>query len=358
MKKLLATLLLFGSFISVTIAQGIISGTVVDAETKLPLLGASVFAQNTTQGAVTKEDGSFRLSLGRGGYELVVSYTGYASERRNIEANGDQAITFELKKEDKSLSEVVIMASNEVADGWEKYGQFFLKHFIGTTPLADSCVLLNPEALKFHYYKRSDKIKVLATEPLQIANKALGYNLRYALDSFVYYNKTKLNSYKGNCLYQPMEGDETQQAAWAAAREQVYYGSRLHFLRAYYDSALKAEGFTVDMLSSTDFRKFNRLINPYDTTYYLVDDTTQDVELWFPKKVSITYNKQAPEAQYLKQMSLPADVKVQISYVDLTDAILIRQNGYFLDQRSWINQGYWSWKNLADQLPYDYEPKR
>lgn len=358
MKKLLATLLSLFAFVFLASAQGVISGTVVDAETKLPLQGASVFAQNTTQGAVTKEDGSFRLSLGKGGYELVVSYTGYTSERRNIEATGDQSITFELKKEDKSLSEVVIMATNEVADGWEKYGQFFLDRFIGTTPLSDSCVLLNPEVLKFHYYKRSDKIKVLATEPLLIANNSLGYNLRYALDSFVYYNKTNLNSYKGYCLYQPMEGDATQQAAWAEAREQVYYGSRLHFLRAYYDSTLKQEGFWVDMLSATDFRKFNRLINPYDTAYYLVDDSTQDVELWFPKKVSITYNKQAPEAEYLKQMSLPADVKVQISYVDLTDAILIRQNGYFLDQRSWINQGYWSWKNLADQLPYDYEPKR
>lgn len=356
MKKLLATLIVFCSFVSIAIAQGVISGTVVDADTKLPLEGASVFAQNTTQGAVTKGDGSFRLPLSKGGYELVVSYTGYGSERRNIEANGDQEITIELKKVDNSLSEVVIMASNEVPDGWEKYGPFFLEHFIGSTPLADSCVLLNPEVLKFHYYKRSDKIKVLATEPLLIANKSLGYNLRYALDSFVYFNKTKLNSYKGNCLYQPMEGDAAQQAAWKEAREKVYYGSRLHFLRSYYDSTLKQEGFTVDMLSSTDFKKFNRLSNPYDSAYYLVDDSTQDVELYFPKKVSITYNKQRPEKEYLKQMSLPADVQVQISYVDLLDAILILQNGYFLDQRSWINQGYWSWKNLADQLPYDYEP--
>ena len=356
MKKSLLLFLAFCAFITTAFAQGIISGTVIDSETKQPLQGASVFAQNTTLGAVTKEDGSFKLSLGKGGYELVVSYTGYASERRNIEATADQSLTIELKKEDKSLSEVVIMASNEVADGWEKYGAFFLDHFIGTTPLSDSCVLLNPEVLKFHYYKRSDKIKVLATEPLLIANKSLGYNLRYALDSFVYYNKTRLNSYKGNCLYQPMEGDAAQQATWKQAREKVYHGSRLHFLRAYYDSTLKQEGFTVDMLSTTDFKKFNRLINPYDTAYYLVDDSTQDVELWFPKKVSITYNKQRPEAEYLQQMALPADVRVQISYVDLTDAILIRPNGYFLDQRSWISQGYWSWKNLSDQLPYDYLP--
>jgi hypothetical protein len=44
--------------------------------------------------------------------------------------------------------------------------------------------------------------------------------------------------------------------------------------------------------------------------------------------------------------------------VSLTDAILIMENGYFFEQNSWVNQGYWSWKNLADQLPYDYEGRR
>ncbi|HVG12122.1 MAG TPA: carboxypeptidase-like regulatory domain-containing protein, partial [Flavisolibacter sp.] len=68
------------------LAQNAVSGTVVDAETKLPLQGASVFAQNTTLGAVTAADGSFKLSLGKGGYELVISFTGYVSQRMNVEA--------------------------------------------------------------------------------------------------------------------------------------------------------------------------------------------------------------------------------------------------------------------------------
>lgn len=357
MKKALFLLLALCT-VATSFAQGIISGTVVDAETRLPLQGASVFAQNTTIGAVTKEDGSFRLSLSRGGYELIVSFTGYESQTLTMEASKDTTLNIELKKEDKSLSEVVIKSSSEVADGWEKYGQFFLDHFLGNTPNADSTAILNPEVLKFFYYKRTDRLKVLATEPLLIANKALGYNLHYALDSFVYFYKTSLNLYRGNCLYQPMEGDEAQQAAWAEARQQAYAGSRLHFLRAYYDSTLLQAGFTVDMLSSGSINKFGRLSNPYDTSYYLVEDSTGDVELWFPKKVSITYTKQKPEARYLEQMNLPSDVPVQISYVDLLDPILILQNGYFLDQKSWINQGYWSWKNLADQLPYDYSPQR
>jgi len=343
-------------FAAAALAQGVISGTITDADTKQPLEGASVFAQNTTIGMVSRKDGSFRLSLGKGGYELVVSYTGYESKRFNVEGNETRTIDIELKKEDKSLSEVVIMSSNEVADGWEKYGAFFLDHFIGKTPNAKVTRLENPQALKFFYYKRSDKLKVFASEPLRISNNALGYQLQYNLDSFVYYYKSDLNSYRGTCLYLPLEGDAVKQAAWKKAREKTYYGSRLHFVRSYYDSTLREDGFTVEMLSENSDTKFDRIANPYDSSYYAFDDSTSNAELWFPRKFSVTYGKARPEADYLQQMGLPKNVPVQISYIDLRDAILIRPNGYFTEQRSWVNQGYWSWKNLADQLPFDYTP--
>ena len=355
-KQVLLTASLF-VVLAATFAQNAVSGLVVDADTKQPLEGASVFAQNTTLGSITKADGSFKLLLNKGGYEIVISFTGYTSQRTNVEGSENKVLDIQLKKEDNSLSEVVIKSSNEVLDGWEKYGAFFIDHFIGATPVADSCVLQNPEALKFYYFKRSDKLKVLATEPLRINNKALGYTMQYALDSFIYYYKTDINSYRGNCFYTQAEGTEEQQKSWKEARKKIYYGSRLHFMRSYYDSSLKNDGFTVDMLSSTDKNKFNRIVNPYDTLYYVMNDSTADAELWFDTKVSITYNKQKPEKEYLAQMGLPLKVPAQISYVTLSDAILIKPNGYFIDQRSWINEGYWSWKNLADQLPYDYEPE-
>src|SRR5579875_3529440 len=73
-------------------AQFTISGQVVDAETKQPLEGASVFAQNTTKGVITNKEGSYQIQLAKGGYELVISYTGYASKLLNIEASGDKHI--------------------------------------------------------------------------------------------------------------------------------------------------------------------------------------------------------------------------------------------------------------------------
>jgi hypothetical protein len=107
-------------------AQSTITGQVTDAETKLPLEGASVFAQNTTKGVITDKEGNYKLYLNKGGYELVISYTGFVSQRIKIEADADKQFNVELKKVEKNMEEVVIVASNEVLDGWEKHGAFFL----------------------------------------------------------------------------------------------------------------------------------------------------------------------------------------------------------------------------------------
>jgi len=357
MKKPILFILL--SLVSLySLAQFNIDGKVVDADTREPLTGASVFAQNTTRGTITDKDGLFHLYLDKGGYELIISFTGYTSQTITIQKAPDSTMIIEMKKADNSMSEVVVKSSYEVENGWELYGDFFMKHFIGSTPFSDSCSLENPDALRFLYYKRNDRLKVLASEPLIISNRALGYNLRYELDSFVYFFKNDLNSYRGSCLYSQMDGTPEEKAIWKTNRENAYFGSRLHFLRAYFDSTLKQEGFTVDVQSKNTPGKFARLVNPYDTAYYFYNDTTNEAELWFPVKASITFNKKAPDPSYLAQYKLPLNVNVQISYIDLLDGIVIQPNGYFFSQRSWINQGYWSWKNLADQLPYDYEPDR
>jgi hypothetical protein len=336
------------------VAQSTVSGRVIDAESKEPLSSASVYCQNTTVGTTTNKQGEFSLTLKPGGYELIISYTGYQTRQVQISSTDHTIADIEMAKEEKSLGEVIIKTSNEVKDGWAKYGNFFISHFIGTTPNASKTTLLNPEVLKFYLLKKSNKLRVLATEPLLIENKALGYNLRYQLDSFIYNYNNDINSYRGFCLYTEMEGDDSLRQVWANNRERAYVGSKLHFMRSYYDSAVLEEGFTIDMLDEVNEKKFNRVDNIYDTTYYGALDSTMQVEIWYPRKISITYTKKKPEPEYLKQFKLPKNVAIQISYIDMTDAIAIRENGFYYDQKDWISQGYWSWKNLADQLPYDY----
>ncbi|MBS1750210.1 MAG: hypothetical protein JST63_09920, partial [Bacteroidetes bacterium] len=119
---------------------------------------------------------------------------------------------------------------------------------------------------------------------------------------------------------------------------------------------LTEDGFAIDLLDENNDRKFIPVKNPYDTAYYGGLDSTMEIEIWYPRKISVSYLKKRPEPEYIKKFGLPKNVGSQISYVDINDAIVIKENGYYYDQKDWINQGYWSWKNLADQLPYDYDP--
>lgn len=351
--------LILVSFICSTLpvySQIIITGKVLDSASREPLPGASVFAQNTTQGTTCNQDGNFVFQLkSGGGYELIFSFTGYKSQEIRITENKNENFEVLLVKEDKSMGEVVIQSSNEVKDGWEKYGDFFISHFIGATPFAEYCTIQNKEAVRFFYYRRSDKLKVLATDPLVISNEALGYDIHYQLDSFVYYYKTDLSSYRGTCFFREKLGVVSQAMIWKTNREKAYFGSRLHFMRCYYDSTLKQAGFTISLIND-DKKTFGLLTNPYSKKYFSIDDSTDEVVIHFPDKISVAYTKAVPENAYLKQFNLPLDVGVQVSYIDLLNPIAIKGNGYYYDQRSWVNQGYWSWKNLADLLPYDYWP--
>lgn len=357
MQKLCSLTLLMLLFASAIVhAQYTITGRIVDSATKEPMGGASVFCQNTTVGTASNKQGEFSLSLKSGGYELIVSFTGYQTRQLQISHSDGRIPDIELVKEEKNLSEVVIKSSNEVKDGWEKYGSFFLQHFIGSTPYAAKCTLMNPEVLKFYFLKKSNKLRVLATEPLIIENRALGYNMRYLLDSFMYHYNTDINLYRGFCLYTEMEGNDSLHKAWYFNRRNAYYGSKMHFMRSYYDSSVTEEGFLIDMLDEGSATKFSRVSDVYDTLYYGALDSTGQVEIWYPRKFSVTYTKKRPEPEYLKKFNLPKNVPIQISYIALTDGIVIKENGYYYEQKDWINQGYWSWKNLADQLPYDYAP--
>jgi hypothetical protein len=139
----------------------IVSGTVIDQKSQQPLGGASVFCQNTTIGTLTNANGEFRLTVPAGGYDIVVSYSGYEtqSSRINQQADNLQSLRFILKEKDKSLEEVSIVATNEVKDGLEKYGSFFKEQFIGLTQNASLCTIENPETLKFFLLKEKEPLK-------------------------------------------------------------------------------------------------------------------------------------------------------------------------------------------------------
>jgi CarboxypepD_reg-like domain len=333
-----------------------ITGKVIDEKTRQPLAGASVFCQNTTIGTISNNDGNFSLRLAAGGYDLVVSYTGYETMLMRVGKGNKEidSMSIELKEEDKNLGEVVVAGSAEVADGWDKYGKFFLDNFIGTTPNAAGCTLNNKEAVHFYFYKKRNKLKVKAKDVINITNNALGYTIKYQLDSFVYDYNTNVSSYTGYPLFEEMTGTPEQQAGWKKSRFSSYIGSRLHFIRSWYDSTLTEEGFVLEWADSSNPNKFSLLKDPYDSTIYSVD--SGDAEITLNGRLRVSYTNQVPDKKYLEEHKFPLTTRVQISAIDIINGFVIEENGYFYDQSDVTNIGYWSWKKLAEVLPYDYVP--
>ena len=115
-----------------------VSGIVIDATTKQPLRGASVFCPNTTFGTTTNASGEYLLTLPNGGYDLTISFTGYESQSKRISQSAENLLNqnTELNEKQKSLEEVSITVTTEVKDGLAKYGSFFRDLFIATTPFS------------------------------------------------------------------------------------------------------------------------------------------------------------------------------------------------------------------------------
>jgi hypothetical protein len=334
-----------------------IHGKVVDEKTGSPMSNASVFCQNTTTGTISNNEGQFGLRLANGGYDLIISYTGYETQSLRVgnSTKDKDSLIIQMKEENKSMAEVAVMGSAIVADGWNKYGQFFLDNFIGTTNNASQCTVENKDALSFYFYKKRNKLKVKAKEDIIIINQALGYKIHYQLDSFVNDYNTHISSYTGYPLFENLTGTAEQQELWTKNRFRTYIGSRLHFMRSWYDSTLKDEGFQVETLNAPGSDKGTPVENPYDPAIYSLDSGVVDINI--NGSIRVTYTGQVPDKKYLMQNHFPLNAKVEVSALEMPTGFSIEENGYFFEQPEITNMGYWAWKKIADLVPYDYNPE-
>jgi CarboxypepD_reg-like domain len=360
MKKIIGSLLLTViSFVAFSQSSYVVKGKILDEATKQPLAAASVFAENTTLGTASDNDGVFTLYLPNGGYNLVITFTGYQTETRRVTtADATEPIVIEIKKKEKSMDEFVVKSTSEVADGLAKYGRFFMENFIGNTENAKQCTIKNTDALKFFYYRRAKRLKVIAREPLEIVNEALGYTIKYELDSFVHEYNTQVSIYTGYPLFQEMQASsETQQERWNAARKVAYNGSILHFMRSLHQKKLQEQGFEIQfIIKNNNSESAIPVKNVYGGMNYKMYDSSNVVEvLPNQRDVAVIYKNEGSPAAYIDS-NASASSKFQLSVVSFlpNEELNIEQNGYYYDQKDITITGYWAWEKLGDMLPYNY----
>lgn len=406
-------LILIGFFVSLhlSFAQQTLRGKVIASDSKQPIHLANVFLSNTSIGTVTNAEGVFVVDrFPQGRFDVVISCIGYETYVTTIQyAQLPAFIEVVLKPKVNILQEVVVEPYEK--NGWERYGEFFIENFIGTSALAADCKLKNPETIRFRYNKKENILRAFADEPIVLENRALGYILRYDLKLFEFNYATRIFYFQGYPLFENIETDRKRLLnRWERNRIEAYYGSMMHFMRSLFRNQLIEEGFEIRKLikiseeekkrvrnitnsrtyvngngsiiindsllgngnkDSVDYyRKVMRqpekmavLINqllPGDSIAFAIDSFTAG--LYFDDHLQVIYKyKQAPD-EYVRMNSLSVQSKTPVVseiFLPKKNAVSVLANGSYFEGLDLITSGYWGWwEKLATMLPFDYKPPK
>ncbi len=374
--------------------QGSLSGQVRDSVTHAPLPFASVFLANTSRGTTTDAEGRFRLTgIPAGHYDFGVSYVGYRLYSRPVTVAGSPLVLNpEVAPAAQQLGEIVVRPAPNQASDYE----LFCKLFLGTSTLSRQCRILNPDGVRVEYDPQRNVLAAVVPHALEVENPALGYRLTfYQLD----FRATFVDQSLGlelltQVVFREMPGTARQQKRWAAARQKAYLGSYQHFLRSVYANRVAAEGFRVQKLrrvpnlrrlaadsvlrvrqqqgntASLPDSLLRALREPRVLAFLYrpplppdslrrADPATGRVWLRFRDLLAVTYEREAPDANYRRPGPDFTSVRprYQESVVRLQQPEAeVEPLGALVVPLAVLNEDYWGFEKIGEMLPLDYQP--
>jgi hypothetical protein len=368
---LLGLLWMIGS--TPVLAQTTLTGQVTDAETGEPLVGANVFLDGTMRGAATDADGQFRIEgVPPGSYRLIASMVGYQAGRQAVTVapgGGTRSFQFALQPAPVELGGVTVEGSR---DEWLDRLDQFKRHFLGAMRHADACAILNPEVLSFTVNERTGAFRAVAEAPLQIENRALGYEITYVLRRFNVRGE-RIDEESFGRFRAMVPEDEQQREEWTEARERAYRGSFQHFVRALADDRFEQEGFRVYTAPARTFyygpNPQLRLdgVRQVERVGPITESAMQPTQLvlrFASRFLRVEYVREQ-EAYAYRQSRLNRPTRrasnKQLSWVALPRgrALVDVRSGQAVRPFAPVLFGYWSWQErAANALPRAYEPGR
>lgn len=371
------------------------------------LPGAGVYVSGYKIAVSSDNNGAYKLSLKPGNYDILVQLIGYKALNKNVViADKDVKLDLVLEESVTQLDEVTIKPDPNRA----YYIALFKDFFVGTTPNAAQCKLINPNVLIIDYDQDNAFLTVKSNQFLIIENKALGYRIKYLINNFEYSRKTNIVYYQGFPTYEDLKGSKRKKAAWDKMRLTAYLGSPQHFFKSLFNKRVTEEGFIINKLKSVpnNNRPKDSLINASIRRFTQAQTFTGNIHLtvgdslnyWMrkknlPKEVSVlskapvlqdtlarptsepaiqeinftdklyvVYTKEPEDAAFTGRLSFsisrpPEYFGHQISTITLQQPpVYFYENGGIYNPRSMLFSGYWAWEKIADSVPMDYLPPK
>lgn len=392
-------------FPTIVFAQHQIRGTVISSKDGEPVIGVSVFINNTTKGSVTNTRGEFLISgLTSGKHELIASSVGFQKYLQLINVPANSPINITLVDQTNELNEVKITAWDK--NGWERWGNEFMIAFLGVSYNAEKTKVKNWKDLRFKYNKDSGILQVIALNPLQIENKGLGYDLEYHLEKFEIDFVNRTNLYLGYPLFK-----EVRKVSKAQSNRRIdaYNSSLTRFIRSLYHNTLEEDGYFVQNTAVEENKELKRIagilknysvkiITPQDLTYeklpvelklvytpdsldyykevlgqtkelhrvlrdslmadQIVFSNPNSKVLYFENYLLVLNQKKKEERRYLEYLGFDRYPAPQRGFLKIVPGkrIEIQPNGGYYPPLDLFTGEYWSWSTkIADMLPLDFE---
>jgi hypothetical protein len=340
----------------VCFAQFKLTGHVINQTNGKPIPDASVFINNTTNGAKAAADGSFTLTnLNPGQYDLIVSVIGYETYSKTIMVDENIAAG-DIKMLPKIMMMKEVMIAGKDPTRARKL-RLFKEHFLGRAIFWRECKIVNPDILKLTFTDHQQVLTASTDDFLEVENNALGYKLKYLLNAFRLDRNALNMAYEGLVLFEEQQGSAAEKEKWEKNRRKAYFGSPTHFLRQVLADRVDSNY----MVRSFCIKKVDKEKITYDTLapvkYVSKTDQKGIFALNYPTGIDIFYY--APGEKHIIHYynMVEAGNRGQVANIQFVDPYLyFDSRGVILNQKGAVFNYEWSQRRVAELLPTDYWP--
>ena len=342
-------------------SQGIsITGRIVDSETLEPLPYAHVFIDQTTIGAASDINGEYIIEhVLNGDYKLVFSYVGYELYFKSVSVNGSNLrVSARLIPQKEMLLAVEVKGSKDKE--WEGQLKQFTKVFFGENSLARDCKILNPWVLEFTYDKFDKIFRATASAPLQIENKAMGYNIECTLQGFNFDKK----GYKIRGLYKFEEIntlDAKEASKWTRNRMQAYQGSLRFLFKSIVDHHEAQNGFHIYADKRPGAYSLNSgfFANEWGKNVFDIDMKNYIIPAGRPGfyKITLEDRLEIHHTTAFANTKTYRDISHPVSWVESEKGYaLVSEDGHVINNTHLVTSGELNNNRIAAMLPMNYSP--